>query len=372
MLHRPTAIDKTQKIIHSIAMQSAPYPLCRPRRLRASAFIRELTQETRLHPSDFILPLFVQEGSESTPIVSLPDVSRLSIPALVEHAKQAHSLGIQAIALFPATPQARKTDDGKEALNPDNLVCRAIKALKNAVPNLGIIADVALDPYTTHGHDGVLDSHGYVANDATIDILAQQAIVLAKAGADIVAPSDMMDGRVGAIRMALEMEGFFNTLILAYSAKYASAFYGPFRDAVGSTIRPETSRPNEPSAREAAPHVSNSMLRSGGINKSTYQMHPTNAQEALKEAAMDVAEGADMLMVKPALPYLDIIATLKKEFTLPVLAYQVSGEYAMIKHAAAAGAFDERAAMLEALTSIKRAGASAILTYAAMEVAKSI
>lgn len=319
----------------------------RPRRLRRTPWIRALVAETRLHASDLIWPLFVQEGEGTvTPIDGLPGVNRLAIDRLVEAAKEAVSLGIPAIALFPVTPPERKTDDGREAWNKGNLVCRAIAAVKSAVPEIGVIADVALDPYTTHGHDGVLGAEGDVANDETVEALCKQALTLARAGADIVAPSDMMDGRVGAIRSALDAQGFNHVAILSYAAKYASAFYGPFRAAVGSKSN------------------------LGKADKRTYQMNPANRIEAVREVALDIAEGADMLMVKPASLYLDIIADVKAASDIPVFAYHVSGEYAMVKAAAAAGMLDEQAAMLETLVAIKRAGADAILTYAARDVAQ--
>lgn len=322
-------------------MPQASSLIYRPRRLRQAPWIRELIAETRLHVSDLIWPLFVQEGSESSAIPSLPNVSRLSVPALVEAAKQAKSLGIPAIALFPVTPPEKKSADGKEALNKENLICRAIKAVKDVVPEIGIIADVALDPYTTHGHDGIVEN-GDVANDATVEILTQQALILAAAGADIVAPSDMMDGRVAAIRATLESNGHNNTIILSYAAKYASAMYGPFRDAVGSA--------------QAAP-----------IDKRSYQMNPANSDEAMHEIALDIEEGADMVMVKPGLPYLDIIHRAASSFDIPVLAYQVSGEYAMAHTMP-----NPDAIIMESLLCLKRAGARAILTYAAPEVAKKL
>jgi porphobilinogen synthase len=325
----------------------APYPASRPRRLRQAAWIRELVRETRLHPSDLILPMFVTEGKNSeTPITSLPGVSRYSIDLLVNRAKEIKDAGIPAIALFPQTDPAKKNERGEEALNKDNLICRTLKEIKSAVPEIGIICDVALDPYTTHGHDGILNN-GNVMNDETIEILAKQALLMAESGCDIVAPSDMMDGRVAKIRYALEQSGHTNTLILSYSAKYASAMYGPFRDAVGSA-------------------------KSTPLDKRSYQMDPANADEAMKEIALDIAEGADMVMVKPGIAYLDIVARAAKEFPVPVLAYQVSGEYAMIKAAAANGWIDGNGVMLEQLLAFKRAGASAILTYAAFDVARAL
>lgn len=319
----------------------------RMRRLRQTPWIRALVAETRLSPSDLIWPVFVHEESSNAQIAALPGVERFSVAGLIEAAKEARDLGIPAIAIFPVVPAAKKSDNAAEALNRKNLVCTAIAAVKKAVPDMGIIADVALDPYTTHGHDGIVVSDD-VANDETVAILCKQAVVLAQVGADIVAPSDMMDGRVAAIRDALDDSGLQNTPILAYSAKYASAFYGPFRDAVGSK----------------------SSL--GKADKRTYQMNPANVREAVAEAELDITEGADMLMVKPGTLYLDIIAKLRDVCSLPVFAYHVSGEYAMVKLAGAQGLFDADAAMIEALISMKRAGAQAILTYAARDVAKQL
>ncbi|MES2983716.1 MAG: porphobilinogen synthase [Pseudomonadota bacterium] len=318
----------------------------RPRRLRKTAWMRSLVREHTLRTADLIWPLFVQEGAGlTTPIDGLPGVSRLSIDRLVEAAREAQALGIPAIALFPVTPPERKDASGREALNPDNLICRAIRAVKAAVPDIGIIGDVALDPYTTHGHDGLLGADGDVSNDATVAMLCEQALVLAAAGCDIVAPSDMMDGRVGEIRRALDAAGRTDTVILAYAAKYASAFYGPFRAAVGSKTN------------------------LGKADKRSYQMDPANAIEALREVALDIAQGADMVMVKPASLYLDILRQVKDACDVPVFAYHVSGEYAMLKAAASAGMLDEKAATLETLLAIKRSGADAILTYAARDVA---
>jgi porphobilinogen synthase len=294
--------------------------------------------ETVLTPADLIWPLFVTEGSAEEPIASLPGVSRWSVAAVAERAKEAAALGIPCVALFPNTPANLRSDDGREALNPDNLMCRAIRAIKDAVPDLGVLTDVALDPYTSHGHEGIVDASGYVLNDETSAVLTDQALVQAEAGADIVAPSDMMDGRVGLIRSALEMNGHFNVQIMAYAAKYASSFYGPFRDAVGSR----------------------GLLKG---DKKTYQMDPANAEEALREVALDIAEGADSVMVKPGLPYLDIIVRVKNAFEVPVFAYQVSGEYAMIEAAAAAGAGDREALVMETLMAFKRAGCSGVLSY---------
>lgn len=294
--------------------------------------------ETVLTPADLIWPLFVTEGSAEEPIAALPGVSRWSIKGVAERAKEAAALGIPCVALFPNTPAGLRSDDGREALNPDNLMCRAIRAIKDAVPDIGVLTDVALDPYTSHGHDGIVDARGYVLNDATSAVLTDQALVQAEAGADIVAPSDMMDGRVGLIRAALEAHGHINVQIMAYAAKYASGFYGPFRDAVGSR----------------------GLLKG---DKKTYQMDPANAEEALREVALDIAEGADSVMVKPGLPYLDIIVRVKNAFEVPVFAYQVSGEYAMIEAAAAAGAGDREALVMETLMAFKRAGCTGMLTY---------
>ncbi|EPR15908.1 delta-aminolevulinic acid dehydratase [Sphingobium indicum IP26] len=327
-------------------MTQASYPALRLRRTRASAWSRAMHAENRLTPSDFIWPLFVTEGGQvEEPIKSLPGVSRWSVDLIVERAREAQAAGIPCLALFPNTQPDRRSDDGAEALNPDNLMCRAIRAIKDAVPDIGVLTDVALDPYTAHGQDGLLDETGYVVNDATIDVLIGQSLNQAAAGADIIAPSDMMDGRVGAIREALEEEGHANVQIMAYAAKYASAFYGPFRDAVGS----------------------------GGLlkgNKKSYQMDPANSQEALREVALDIAEGADSVMVKPGLPYLDIIARVKDRFEVPVFAYQVSGEYAMLEAAAAVGAGDRDALVLETLLAFKRAGCSGVLTYHALHAAR--
>ncbi|HTG38487.1 porphobilinogen synthase [Sphingomonas sp.] len=321
------------------------YPALRLRRTRVSPWSRALHAETVLTPADLIWPLFVTEGADEEPIASLPGVSRWPVPLLVERAREAAVLGIPALALFPNTPENLRTDDGREAVNPDNLMCRAIRAIKDAVPGIGVLTDVALDPYTAHGHDGLVDAGGYVLNDATAEMLVEQALVQAAAGADIVAPSDMMDGRVGLIRSALEAGGYHNVQIMAYAAKYASAFYGPFRDAVGSRGR----------------------LKG---DKKTYQMDPANAEEALREVAADLDEGADSVMVKPGLPYLDIVRRVKERFEVPVFAYQVSGEYAMIEHAAAAGAGDRDALVTETLMAFKRAGCSGVLTYHAVHAAR--
>jgi porphobilinogen synthase len=329
-------------------MTQASFPAIRMRRARSSPWMRAMLAEHRLHPSDLIWPLFICEGQScEEPIGSLPGVSRWSVDKLAGRARLAADAGIPCVALFPNTPGKLRTDDAREALNPDNLICRAIKAIKDAVPEIGVLTDVALDPYTSHGHDGLTDDQGYVLNDETVTVLAQQALVQASAGADIVAPSDMMDGRIAAIRQALETAGCRNTAIMAYAAKYASAFYGPFRDAVGSK----------------------GLLKG---DKSSYQMDPANSAEALREVALDIAEGADMVMVKPGLPYLDIVAAVAREFRVPTFAYQVSGEYAMIEAAAAAGAGDRDALILETLMAFKRAGASGVLTYHALDAARLI
>ncbi len=323
------------------------FPDTRLRRTRASGWSRALHRETVLTPADLIWPLFVTEGENvEEPIASLPGVSRWSVDQIVSRAQEAIELGIPCIALFPNTQPDRRSDDGAEALNPDNLMCRAIRAIREACgADIGILTDVALDPYTAHGQDGLLDDDGYVTNDATVEVLVGQALNQAAAGADIIAPSDMMDGRIGAIRAALEEGGYPNVQIMSYAAKYASAFYGPFRDAVGS----------------------------GGLlkgDKKSYQMDPANGEEALREVALDLSEGADSVMVKPGLPYLDIVRRVKDRFEVPVFAYQVSGEYAMIEAAAAAGAGDRDALVLETLTSFKRAGCTGVLTYHAPLAAK--
>ncbi|MCY7339141.1 MAG: porphobilinogen synthase [Sphingomonas bacterium] len=329
-------------------MSQPSFPALRMRRGRSAPWIRDLLAEHRLHPSDLIWPLFICEGRGcDEPIGSLPGVSRWSVDRLAAKAREARDLGIPCLALFPNTPAALRSDDASEALNPDNLICRAIRAIKDAVPEIGVLTDVALDPYTEHGHDGLLDEHGCVANDDTSAMLVDQALVQAAAGADIVAPSDMMDGRVGVIRAGLESGGYCDVAIMAYAAKYASAFYGPFRDAVGS-----------------------SGLLKG--DKRAYQMDPANAAEALREVALDLAEGADMVMVKPGLPYLDVLAAVKREFGVPTFAYAVSGEYAMIEAAAAAGAGDRDALILETLLAFKRAGATGVLTYHAPDAARLI
>lgn len=323
------------------------FPETRLRRLRRHDFSRRLVQEHTLNVSDLIYPVFVLEGhQEREPVASMPGVERLSIDLLVQEAKHVYALGILALALFPVTPAKVKTELAEEAYNPNGLVQRAVRAIKEAVPEMGVITDVALDPFTLHGQDGLIDDQGYVLNDRTLDVLVQQAISHAEAGADMVAPSDMMDGRIGDIRAALEEEGFCNTSILAYSAKFASAYYGPFRDAVGSKAN----------------------LGSG--DKKTYQMQPANVNEALHEVALDLNEGADIVMVKPGLPYLDVVRAVKETFKVPTFAYQVSGEYAMHKAAAAQGWLDDTAIMIESLTCFKRAGADAILTYYAKQYAE--
>jgi len=325
----------------------APYPASRPRRLRRDAYTRALVREHALTASDLILPVFVHEGvNHAEPVASMPGVSRLTLDKLLVVAEECVSLGIPVLALFPVIDAKLKDPEGLEATNPDGLVPRVVRALKDKVPGLGILTDVALDPFTSHGQDGVLDERGYIINDRTVEILTRQALVQAAAGVDIVAPSDMMDGRIGAIRQALEAQGHIHTRIMAYSAKYASAFYGPFRDAVGSKGN------------------------LGKADKKTYQMDPGNSNEALREVALDLAEGADMVMVKPGMPYLDIVRRVKDEFAVPTFAYQVSGEYAMIKAAAANGWLDHDAVMMEALLAFKRAGADGILSYFALEAAR--
>ena len=322
------------------------FPATRPRRLRESAFIRDLVQENHLSVKDLIYPIFVMEGKNlSVPVPSMPGVERLTLDKALGIANECVQLGIPALAIFPVIDVNLKTDTADEAFNPNGLVQRVVKALKQAHPELGVITDVALDPYTSHGQDGLTDETGYIVNDSTIEVLVKQALSHADAGADIVAPSDMMDGRVGAIRQALEKQGHVNTKILAYTAKYASAFYGPFRDAVGSAAT------------------------LGKADKKNYQMNPANSDEALLEVSQDIAEGADIIMVKPGMPYLDIVQRIKNQFTVPVFAYQVSGEYAMLKAAAQNGWLDEEACVLESLLGFKRAGCSAILTYFARDVA---
>jgi len=324
-----------------------PFPASRPRRLRRDAFTRELVRENRLHPSDLIWPVFVLDGhNRIEDVPSMPGVRRLSIDQLLPMAEQCVALGVPVMALFPVIDPALKTPDGREATNPGGLVPRAVQALKKHFPGLGVLTDVALDPFTSHGQDGLLDETGYILNDPTVAVLRQQALVQAEAGVDIVAPSDMMDGRIGAIRQALEEGGHIHTRIMAYSAKYASAFYGPFRDAVGSAAN------------------------LGKSDKKAYQMDPGNSDEALREVALDIAEGADMVMVKPGMPYLDIVRRVKDEFRVPTFAYQVSGEYAMLQAAAANGWLQRDAVMMESLLAFKRAGADGILTYFALDAAR--
>ena len=324
----------------------AAYPRTRMRRNRANDWTRRMVSENAVTASDLIWPVFVLEGKKiNDPIASMPGVSRWSLDLLLKEVEKAATLGIPAIALFPVVAGDKKSIDGREAWKADNLVCRTIRAIKDAVPEIGIICDVALDPYTSHGHDVLLDASGYVVNDETVEVLCQQALVQAEAGVDIVAPSDMMDGRIGAIRDALDAQGFAHTGIMSYAAKYASSFYGPFRDAVNS----------------------------GGYlkgDKKTYQMDPANSDEALREVALDIAEGADMVMVKPGLPYLDVIRRVKDEFKMPTFAYQVSGEYAMLQAAAKNGWLNYEKTVLETLLSFKRAGCDGVLTYAACDAAK--
>ncbi|WP_018869172.1 porphobilinogen synthase [Thioalkalivibrio sp. ALgr3] len=325
----------------------APYPASRPRRMRRDAFSRRLMREHRLSADDLILPVFVTEGEGvREPVPSMPGVERVSIDQLLVDAATGHRLGIPALALFPVVPGQKKSLDAAEAWNPEGLAQRAVRALKAELPQLGVITDVALDPFTTHGQDGIIDDDGYVVNDITVEALVRQARSHAAAGADVVAPSDMMDGRIGAIRNALEDDGQVHTRILAYSAKYASAFYGPFRDAVGSAGN------------------------LGRGSKETYQMDPANGEEALHEVAADLAEGADMVMIKPGMPYLDVVHRIRERFQRPTFVYHVSGEYAMLKAAAERGWLDERACVLEALTGMKRAGADGILTYYARAAAE--
>jgi len=330
-----------------MSLPPAPYPLSRPRRLRRDAFSRNLVREHHLTAHDLIYPVFLLDGTNRCePVASMPGVERLSLDRLLPVAEECVALGIPVLALFPVIDPALKTPDGREACNPDGLVPRAVAALKGRFPALGLLTDVALDPYTSHGQDGLLDDSGYIVNDATVQVLVQQALCQAAAGVDIVAPSDMMDGRIGAIRQALEAQGLVHTRIMAYSAKYASAFYGPFRDAVGSAAN------------------------LGRADKKVYQMDPGNSDEALREVALDLAEGADMVMVKPGMPYLDIVRRVKDEFRVPTFAYQVSGEYAMFKAAAQNGWLAHDAVMLESLLAFKRAGADGVLSYFAREAAR--
>jgi len=324
---------------------NARFPATRMRRLRRHDWTRRLVAESTLSPSDFIWPIFIIDGAERRePVPSMPGVDRLSADLAVEAAEEAVKLGIPVIALFPYTDPAVKTEDGREAINSDNLICRTVRAIKKAAPEIGVLCDVALDPYTSHGHDGVLVGD-YVANDESVEILVRQALSQAEAGCDIIAPSDMMDGRVGAIREALEAHGFKNTLIMSYAAQYASAFYGPFRDAVGSA----------------------KALKG---DKRTYQMDPANGDEALREVALDIAEGADLVIVKPGMPYLDVLRRVKEAFQMPTFAYQVSGEYSMLTAAAQNGWLERERVMMESLIAFKRAGANGILTYFARDAAK--
>ena len=325
------------------------YPAARPRRLRRDAHTRALVREHRLAPEDLILPVFLLDGTNQVQDVpSMPGVQRRSLDGLFAVAEECVALGIPVMALFPVLDVALKTPDGREAVNPDGLVPRAVRELKKRFPELGLLTDVALDPFTTHGQDGLIDDTGYILNDETVAVLRQQALVQAEAGVDIVAPSDMMDGRIGAIRDSLEDAGFIHTRIMAYSAKYASAFYGPFRDAVGSKGN------------------------LGKSDKKVYQMDPGNSDEALREVALDIAEGADMVMVKPGMPYLDIVRRVKDEFRMPTFAYQVSGEYAMLKAAAANGWLDHDAVMMESRLAFRRAGADGVLTYFAIDAARKL
>jgi porphobilinogen synthase len=328
---------------------AAAYPANRPRRLRRDASTRALVREHRLDASDLILPVFVVDGVNKVhDVASMPGVQRLSLDRLLPVAEQCVALGIPVMALFPVIDPALKTPDGREAMNPDGLVPRVVAALKKEFPQLGVMTDVALDPFTSHGQDGLLDATGYILNDETVAVLVQQALTQAQAGVDIVAPSDMMDGRIGAIRTALEGAGRIHTRIMAYSAKYASAFYGPFRDAVGSAGN------------------------LGKADKKVYQMDPGNSDEALREVALDIAEGADMVMVKPGMPYLDIVRRVKDAFRVPTFAYQVSGEYAMLKAAAQNGWLDHDAVMMESLLAFKRAGADGVLSYFAIDAARKL
>jgi porphobilinogen synthase len=324
-----------------------PYPASRPRRLRRDAAIRALVREHAVHASNLILPVFVLDGTKQVQdVASMPGVQRLSVDQLLPVAEDCVKLGIPVLALFPVIDQSLKTPDGREACNPQGLVPRAVSELKSRFPQLAVLTDVALDPYTSHGQDGLLDDSGYILNDPTVAVLREQALVQAASGVDIVAPSDMMDGRIGAIRSAFEAQGHVHTKIMAYSAKYASAFYGPFRDAVGSA------------------------KNLGKSDKKVYQMDPANTDEALREVALDIAEGADMVMVKPGMPYLDIVRRVKDEFRVPTFAYQVSGEYAMLKAAASNGWLDHDAVMMESLLAFRRAGADGVLTYFARDMAR--
>ena len=340
-------MNKAQLNLPIRHLNDAGFPATRLRRTRSDEFVRRLVRENQLTTDDLIAPMFILDGDNTRePVTRMPGVERLTIDLAIEEARRLAGLGIPAVALFPVTPDGCKTDDGREAYNAKGITQRAIRKIKNAVPDLGVITDVALDPFTTHGHDGVLGRDGEIQNDESLDVLVKQALSQAEAGVDIVAPSDMMDGRVGAIRTALEAAGYRNVKILAYSAKYASAFYGPFRDAVGSSA---------------------SLGKSG---KQTYQMDPANSDEALREVALDIAEGADIVMVKPGMPYLDILQRVKAEFGMPTFVYQVSGEYAMLKAAVQADMLDEQAVVVESLLAFKRAGADGILSYFAGAVAE--
>ncbi|GJL84961.1 MAG: delta-aminolevulinic acid dehydratase [Micavibrio sp.] len=339
--------QKSQPKNEQGAESTGSYPRTRMRRLRQKSWIREMVAEHSLSVSDLVWPVFITEGKNQREYIkSMPGVERRSTDLTIEALKKAHGNGVQAVALFPVVPDKYKTMDGREAFNPDNLMCRAVQEIKNALPDMGIITDVALDPYTTHGHDGLVEDDK-ILNDETVEILCRQAVVQARAGADIIAPSDMMDGRIGAIRDSLESESFTDTMILSYAAKYASSFYGPFREAVGS----------------------GAFLKG---DKKTYQMNPANADEALLEVALDIKEGADMVMIKPGLPYLDVLHKVKETFKIPTFAYQVSGEYAMLKAAAEYGCLDYEHTLMETMIAFKRAGADGIFTYAAPEIAKTL
>ncbi|HEY1149148.1 MAG TPA: porphobilinogen synthase [Pseudoduganella sp.] len=330
-------------------MITPDFPAIRMRRMRRDPFSRALMRENVVTASDLIYPVFILEGTnQREPVLSMPGVERVSVDLLMKVAEECVSLGIPVLALFPVIDAAKKTPDGVEATNPEGLVPRAVRALKKNFPELGILTDVALDPYTSHGQDGLIDDNGYVLNDVTTEMLVRQALAQAEAGVDVVAPSDMMDGRIGYVRAALEEKNFIHTRIMAYSAKYASAFYGPFRDAVGSA------------------------KNLGKGDKNTYQMDPANSNEALREVALDIAEGADMVMVKPGMPYLDIVRRVKDEFKVPTFAYQVSGEYAMIKAAAQNGWLDHDKVMMESMLAFKRAGADGVLTYFALDIARKL
>jgi len=343
----PVTIPSILISVEQTVAKTGKYSATRMRRMRRSDFSRRLMRENRLSTDDLIYPMFVIEGNNKRePVTSMPDVERVTIDQLLIEAEQCFNLGIPAIALFPVVSPNKKSDDAAEAYNPQGLAQTAVRELKNILPELGVITDVALDPFTSHGQDGLIDNSGYVLNDETVDVLVKQALSHAEAGADIVAPSDMMDGRIGAIRQALEDNQYIHTRILSYSAKYASSFYGPFRDAVGSATN------------------------LGAGNKYSYQMDPANSDEALHEVELDISEGADMFMVKPGLPYLDIVRRVKETFALPTYVYQVSGEYAMLKAAAQNGWLDEKATVMESLLCFKRAGADGILTYYAKTVAQ--